>query len=75
MDVEAAAHGITHVPDHDIVPNFVDGWAFGNALGVGLRSSGGWSTITGVRIRDDSILKVRLIIHRPDIYFMLRLRL
>ncbi|KAK7693141.1 hypothetical protein QCA50_002707 [Cerrena zonata] len=39
---------------HHIVPDFVDGWAFGNTVGVGLRSVGGWWTITRAELLSGS---------------------
>ncbi|KAI0698480.1 hypothetical protein BC835DRAFT_1268955 [Cytidiella melzeri] len=30
---------------HNVIPDFVEGWAFGDALGVGIRSSGDWWTV------------------------------
>lgn len=33
---------------HDVVCDFVDGWAFGDAIGVGLRSLKGWWTVTDI---------------------------
>lgn len=33
------------VPTHDVVPDFVDGWALGTALGVGVKSVAGWWTV------------------------------
>lgn len=36
--------------DHNVAPNFVDGWAFGEAIGVGMQSVDGWWTVTEVKI-------------------------
>lgn len=58
VGVKAVSDGVVHVPDHDVIPNFVDSWAFGSAIGVGVQSSGGWWTVTGVKIRDDTPSKV-----------------
>jgi len=35
---------------HHVVPDFVDGWAFGDALGVGLRSVDEWWTVKRVSL-------------------------
>ncbi|KAI0747842.1 hypothetical protein C8Q80DRAFT_1219255 [Daedaleopsis nitida] len=34
---------------HDVLPDFVDGWAFGDAIGLGLRGLEGWWTVVGIR--------------------------
>ncbi|KAA1474811.1 alpha/beta-hydrolase, partial [Dentipellis sp. KUC8613] len=47
---ESPAVGLIHEPSHDIVCDFVDGFAFGDALGVGLRSVSGWWTVTSASI-------------------------
>lgn len=38
------------IETHDVMPDFVDGWAFGDAVGVGLRSKEGWWSVAGVEI-------------------------
>lgn len=38
------------VSDYTVACDFVDGWAFGDALGVGVRSISGWWTVTGVSL-------------------------
>jgi hypothetical protein len=46
------------VPSHILVPSFVDGWAFGEAIGIGLHSLGGWWSVTKARIHDQDFTKV-----------------
>lgn len=36
------------------MPDFVDGWAFGNAVGVGLRSIEGWWNVVTVEVLGSS---------------------
>lgn len=48
----------TAVDSHHVVPNFVEGWSFGDALGVGLRSSGEWWTVEDVKV-PSSLVNVR----------------
>lgn len=43
---------IEHSPSHDVVPNVVDGWTFGNALGVGVLSVQEWWTVTDIIVHD-----------------------
>ena len=45
---------VAHVQSHDIACDFVGGWAFGNALGVGMRSLDGWWTVDSVAIAGGS---------------------
>ncbi|KAJ6606577.1 hypothetical protein DFH09DRAFT_1242069 [Mycena vulgaris] len=46
IDVEAPSHSVSLEPTQDVISDFVDGYAFGNALGVGVRSLAGWWTAT-----------------------------
>ena len=39
---------------HHVVPDFIDGWAFGDVIGIGVTGMGAWWTITGARILIDS---------------------
>ncbi|KAJ3553575.1 hypothetical protein NM688_g3536 [Phlebia brevispora] len=45
VDLENATEQLKLVPSHHVVPDFVDGWAFGQFIGIGLRSLGGWWTV------------------------------
>jgi hypothetical protein len=66
VDVEQSTLDLVLTPSLDVVPDFVDGWAFGNAVGVCIRStSSKWwvvseiimsksnpvSVLTGTRVR------------------------
>lgn len=45
--------GVVHEPTHNVIPNFVDGFALGNALGVGVRSYGNDSwTLSRAQVSD-----------------------
>ncbi|KIY43698.1 hypothetical protein FISHEDRAFT_62739 [Fistulina hepatica ATCC 64428] len=37
---------IEHYPSHDVVPDFIEGISFGDAIGIGLRALHDWWTIT-----------------------------
>ncbi|KAH7909149.1 hypothetical protein BJ138DRAFT_1090031 [Hygrophoropsis aurantiaca] len=50
VDMETPELRVVHAPSHDIVCDFVDGIAFGSALGVGLRSVNGWWRIVGIKV-------------------------
>ncbi|KAI0664567.1 hypothetical protein C8Q70DRAFT_1041331 [Cubamyces menziesii] len=45
VNIEVPTHSVSRVPSHDVSCDFVDGWAFGDALGVGLSSVDGWWTV------------------------------
>lgn len=52
------------VTSHNVVPDFVNGWAFGQAMGIGLRSVGDWWTVKEVKLahgqnRHESQVNVR----------------
>jgi len=46
---------IVREPTQDVVCDFVDGFAFGDAIGVGLRSVSGWWTLNHVELADSSM--------------------
>ncbi|KAH9901635.1 hypothetical protein C8Q73DRAFT_678452 [Cubamyces lactineus] len=48
VDIETPTHSVSRVPSHDVYCDFVDGWAFGDALGVGLSSVDGWWTVQNI---------------------------
>ncbi|TBU28927.1 hypothetical protein BD311DRAFT_757466 [Dichomitus squalens] len=50
VDIQDMVPAVVRVDSHDVVSDFVDGWAFGNAVGVGLRSLDGWWTVTGASV-------------------------
>ncbi len=41
---------VIRASSHDIACDFVDGWAFGDAIGVGVRSLQGWWAVTSVSV-------------------------
>ncbi|THH05576.1 hypothetical protein EW145_g4691 [Phellinidium pouzarii] len=47
----------------DVVCDFVDGYAFGDVLGVGLRSLDGWWTVEGIQVPVNSTKELGLSIH------------
>ena len=48
------------ITDYTVACDFVDGWAFGDALGFGVRSVSGWWTVTSVSLAaSNSELNVR----------------
>lgn len=42
--------------DHDILPTFVDGYAFGQAIGVGLQAISDWWTVSRVEMDPTLVL-------------------
>lgn len=52
VDIETLKPTVAAVDDHHVIPNFVEGWSFGSAVGVGLRSSGEWWTVKDVKVAD-----------------------
>jgi hypothetical protein len=41
---------IVHEPSLNVVCDFIDGYAFGEAIGVGIRSIAGWWTVMSVEL-------------------------
>ncbi len=55
--LESSASDIRHQTSHDVIPDFVGGWAFGDAIGVGLYSVDGWWTVVSLVV-DASLSEV-----------------
>ncbi|EGN96142.1 hypothetical protein SERLA73DRAFT_124984 [Serpula lacrymans var. lacrymans S7.3] len=51
VEIEPAISSIVREPMQDVVCDFVDGMAFGDAIGVGLRSIDGWWAVTSATLR------------------------
>ena len=60
MDVENSNEEIVREPTQDVICDFVDGFAFGKAIGIGIRSSSGWWTVEDVVLVNNSV-KVMMI--------------
>ncbi|KAL6309159.1 hypothetical protein BKA93DRAFT_821973 [Sparassis latifolia] len=53
IEAETPVSQFIREPSHDVACDFVNGWAFGEALGVGVRSVSGWWTIKSVRLTNE----------------------
>jgi len=60
VDVENSNEEIVREPTQDVICDFVDGFAFGKAIGIGIRSSSGWWTVEDVVLVNNSV-KVMMI--------------
>ena len=49
-DPSAMEAQVVRADEHDVSCDFVGGWAFGEALGVGVRSVDGWWTVVGLSV-------------------------
>lgn len=49
------AEPFVHEPSQDVICDFLGGYAFGDALGIGLRSISGWWTVVDVVARDENV--------------------
>ncbi|KAJ7168119.1 hypothetical protein C8R43DRAFT_1060269 [Mycena crocata] len=62
IDVESPSHSVKLEPTQDVSCDFVDGYAFGDAIGLGVRSLAGWWTVTDAILATQSEgLKVELL--------------
>lgn len=41
---------VVREPTHDVIPDIVSGWTFGDAIGVGLRARDGWWSVSQVKL-------------------------
>ena len=61
VGIQEVVSTVVRDESHDIVGDFVDGWAFGDAVGIGLRSLDGWWTVTKATVAAN-IAEVRIFI-------------
>ncbi|KAJ7871501.1 hypothetical protein B0H14DRAFT_3570057 [Mycena olivaceomarginata] len=54
IDVEIPKDSAQLEPTQDVLPDFVDGYAFGNAIGLGVRNLGGRWTVTDAVLNSES---------------------
>ncbi|KAJ7074338.1 hypothetical protein C8F01DRAFT_1043491 [Mycena amicta] len=66
IDIESPALEVVLEPSQNVVCDFVDGYTFGDAFGIGLRSLGGWWTISSARAENFAIELSRSIIIAPS---------
>ena len=53
VELEAIAEPSAQaVPTHHVYPDFLDGLAFGDAIGLGVRSVAGWWSIADVELQN-----------------------
>ncbi|TFK25060.1 hypothetical protein FA15DRAFT_687246 [Coprinopsis marcescibilis] len=52
LDIQNQSHA--YEPTLNVVPNFIDGYSFGNALGIGLRGLADWINVDGAAVADAS---------------------
>jgi hypothetical protein len=55
VDVENSNEEIVREPTQDVICDFVDGFAFGKAIGIGIRSSSGWWTVEDVVLVSNAV--------------------
>jgi pimeloyl-ACP methyl ester carboxylesterase len=60
VEVEPTTEKVVWDSTQDVTCDFVDGYAFGDALGFGLRSVDGWWTVKSVRLSNDYVDGVSL---------------
>ncbi|KAG6832731.1 hypothetical protein H0H92_012303 [Tricholoma furcatifolium] len=58
VELEASTQVLVHEPAQDIACDFVDGKAFGDAIGIAMRSVSGWWTVTGASVRNTEVIKL-----------------
>ncbi|KAJ7582507.1 hypothetical protein C8J56DRAFT_954942 [Mycena floridula] len=65
IELEESVVQLVREPSQDVVCDFVQGLAFGDAIGVGLRSISGWWTVTSVNVTGDVADFLALKLIRP----------
>lgn len=65
MDVEEITETFVREPTQDVICNFVQGLAFGDAIGIGLRSVSGWWIVKSVKSTGQASESLKLSLLRP----------
>jgi hypothetical protein len=62
VQFEESTSNVSVSMSHNVIPDFIEGWAFGKTLGVGIRSSVGWWTVEDVEfINSDRSVRASII--------------
>ena len=51
---EQPNNAIVREPTHDVICDFVDGFSFGDAIGIGFRSVSSWWTLSRIELADSA---------------------
>ena len=62
VQVQSDNSFFTYHPSQIVICDFVDGFAFGEAIGIGIQSVMGWWTVTDVVLQNES-----KVFHLPNI--------
>jgi hypothetical protein len=54
ISVEHPHNVVVREPTHDVICDFVDGFSFGDAIGIGVRTTSGWWTLSRVELADST---------------------
>ncbi|KAL0947293.1 hypothetical protein HGRIS_013412 [Hohenbuehelia grisea] len=65
FDNAAPGEPLLHEASQDVICDFVDGRSFGDALGIAIRSTNGWWTVTNVSLKGEATKAFDLSIVRP----------
>ena len=60
VDDSSLGQPLDHDSSQDVVPDFIDGWAFGHAIGLAFRSSREWWTLQSVQVGDSLAAAISL---------------
>ena len=63
--MENPVEEVVRDPTQDVTCDFVDGFAFGDALGFGLRSVDGWWAVKDVTLADDQAAVCAILLISP----------
>ncbi|KAF7295253.1 hypothetical protein MIND_01064200 [Mycena indigotica] len=66
IDIEAVTPNVHLEPSQNVICDFIDGHAFGDALGVGLHSVGGWWTVLSAKAENFSLELTRKVVLAPS---------
>jgi len=65
VEPESIVHSLVHEPSQDVICDFIDGTAFGDAIGIAMRSISGWWTVTNATAHVSK--EMTLTIQRPTV--------
>ncbi|PPQ74189.1 hypothetical protein CVT26_004486 [Gymnopilus dilepis] len=61
LHIQDTRQSLARQGSQDVIPDFLDGYAVGDALGLGIQSTTGWWTAQNVRVRSPSGLELKLL--------------
>jgi hypothetical protein len=70
LSIDIYNSSVVHIEGPSIVPDFVEGWALGDALGIYIQNNREWNSLASVTC--DSTVRMCVLCFRPEVHGVLR---